>query len=161
MSVEVRTGLPEDVSELADALARDTPRAHTRQRWREHTIGHREMLVALLDGRLAGCVGISVRGGRFGIPGCLRLLGLDVGPSFRRRGVGSALVRAVEDRARRDGTQRVQLEVAVENDVAIDLYEKLGYRREGDQIVNRWMRGTEDGASEVVEEPSWVMVREV
>ena len=60
MTAEVRTGQPEDVSELSDALAPDTSPAHTRQRWHEHTVGHREMLVATLDGRLAGCVGISV-----------------------------------------------------------------------------------------------------
>ena len=124
-------------------------------------MGHREMLVAELDGQIAGCVGISVTGGRHDIRGTLRLLGLDVGPRFRRRGVGTALVRGVEDRARRDGLPSVRLEVAVENDVAISLYEKLGYRREGEPIINRWLRGTEDGSSEVVEEPSWVMVREV
>ena len=156
MTVEVRTGHPEDVSELSVALAPDTSPAHTRQRWQEHTVGHREMLVATLDGRLAGCVGISVRGGRHDLPGTLRLLGLDVGPCFRRRGVGTALVRGVEDRARRDGMPSVRLEVAVENDVAIGLYEKLGYRREGDPIINRWLR-----ADEVVEELSWVMVRRV
>ena len=156
MSVEVRAGQPEDVSELSAALTPDTSPAHTRQRWREHTVSHREMLVATLDGRLAGCVGISVRGGRHDIPGTLRLLGLDVGPRFRRRGVGSALVRGVEDRARRDGMPSVRLEVAIENDVAIGLYEKLGYRREGDPIINRWLR-----AYEVVEELSWVMVRRV
>ncbi len=156
MTVEVRTGQPEDVSELSDALSPDTNPAHTRQRWREHTAGHREMLVATLDGRLAGCVGISVRGGRHDLPGTLRLLGLDVVPCFRRRSVGTALVRGVEDRARRDGMPSVRLEVAVENDVAIGLYEKLGYRREGDPIINRWLR-----ADEVVEELSWVMVRRV
>ena len=118
--------------------------------------GGAEMLVAVLDGNLAGCVGISVRGGRHYIPGTLRLLGLDVGPRFRRKGVGTALVRGVEDRARRDGMPSVRLEVAVENDVAVSLYEKLGYRREGEPIINRWMR-----AAELVEELSWVMVREV
>ncbi len=156
MAVEVRTGQPEDVSELSDALAPDTSSAHTRQRWREHVVGHREMLVALLDGQLAGCVGISVRGGRFEVPGTLRLLGLDVAPRFRRQGVGAALVRGVEDRARREGLPSVRLEVAVDNDAAISLYEKLGYRRDGEPIINRWLR-----ADEVVEELSWVMVREV
>ena len=156
MTVEVRTGLPEDVSKLSAALAPDTSPAHTRQRWQEHTMGHREMLVAELDGQIAGCVGISVTGGRHDIRGTLRLLGLDVGPRFRRRGVGTALVRGVEDRARRDGLPSVRLEVAVENDVAVSLYEKLGYRREGDPIINRWVR-----AGVVVEELSWVMVRRV
>ena len=39
MSVEVRTGQPEDVSELSAVLAPDTRPAHTRQRWHEHTVG--------------------------------------------------------------------------------------------------------------------------
>ena len=38
MSVEVRTGQPQDVSKLSDALAPDTPPVHTRQRSREHTV---------------------------------------------------------------------------------------------------------------------------
>ena len=156
MTAEVRTGQPEDVSELSDALAPDTSPAHTRQRWHEHTVGHREMLVAELDGRLAGCVGISVRGGRHDLPGTLRLLGLDVGPCFRRRGVGTALVRGRggqgaarrhAERSPRGGNRERHRHRPLR---------KTRLPPRGDPIINRWLR-----ADEVVEELSWVMVRRV
>jgi GNAT superfamily N-acetyltransferase len=52
--------------------------------------------------------------------------------ALRRRGVGSALSRAFERRARERGHGVVGLEVGHENRGAIALYERLGYRRTDD-----------------------------
>lgn len=51
---------------------------------------------------------------------------------LRRRGIGAALSRAFEARARGRGHGLVGLEVAEDNAAAIALYERLGYVRTGD-----------------------------
>jgi ribosomal protein S18 acetylase RimI-like enzyme len=65
----------------------------------------------------------------------LRLFALDVGLRFRGRGIGTALIEAVERRARRQGLRGVNLEVGVDNGDAIRLYERLGYRRRGSPVA--------------------------
>ena len=49
-------------------------------------------------------------------------------PSSRGRGVGTALLRKAEERARSMGKRTMSLGVIGENVVAIRLYERLGYR---------------------------------
>ena len=155
--IVVRRAEAEDIAGLADALWPDVRRAQVEYRWEEHRDGYREVLVAKLDGRVVGTV--STSGHRHQMPDSLRMLALDVGPAFRGRGVGAALVRAVEEEARRRGLAQVNLEVAVSNVNAVRLYERLGYSRLGEPVVDRWTRLADDGGSEQVEELSWVMVR--
>ena len=99
--IVVRRAEAEDIAGLADALWPDVRRAQVEYRWEEHRDGYREVLVAKLDGRVVGTV--STSGHRHQMPDSLRMLALDVGPAFRGRGVGAALVRAVEEEARRRG----------------------------------------------------------
>jgi ribosomal-protein-alanine N-acetyltransferase len=56
-----------------------------------------------------------------------RVYTLDVRPDFRRRGVGVALLKSLENELRRLGCEKVILEVAVDNEPAIRLYKSLGY----------------------------------
>lgn len=70
-----------------------------------------------------------------------RLYSIAVDHSARGRGIGEALLRAVERGARTRGCARLRLEVRQDNPGAIRLYEKLGYRRFG-AIVGFY----EDGA---------------
>ena len=114
------------------------------------------MLVAELDGQVVGTV--SMGGHGFQRPGSLRLFALDVGAAFRRRGVGTALVKAVEAMASGRALDEVNLEVAVCNRDVIRLYERLGYRRHGDPVSDRWERRLDDGSSQLVDVPSWVMI---
>ena len=53
---------------------------------------------------------------------------LDVMPQWQRRGLGRALLRAVETEVQRAGARDVGLHVSVENEAARRLYEGLGYR---------------------------------
>jgi len=78
-------------------------------------------LVAECEGRLAGVV-IGAWDGR---RGWLHHLAVD--PGFRRRGIGSALVREVETRLRARGCLKVNLLVFADNSEARAFYRRLGY----------------------------------
>ena len=117
------------------------------------------MLVAESNCDVVGTVSLSGHG--FQIPGSLRMFALDVGPAYRRQGIGTILMEYVEGRARCEGYGKVNLEVALDNGGAIRLYERLGYFRRGEPFTDRWTLLTEDGSREDVEEQSWVMVKEL
>ena len=54
--------------------------------------------------------------------------GVGVVAGRRGEGIGEQLMRAIEDRARSRGIEQLWLEVLVQNEPAIRLYEKLGYQ---------------------------------
>jgi GNAT superfamily N-acetyltransferase len=87
------------------------------------------LFAAVADGRVVGVCGLNVdpylAGGRVG-----RVRHLYVAAGFRRRGIGTALVRAVIMEAR--GTfDRLRLRTASEP--AVRFYESLGFRRTDDE----------------------------
>jgi ribosomal-protein-alanine N-acetyltransferase len=53
---------------------------------------------------------------------------LDVHPLYRRKGVGSRLIQALEEKLRALGARAIRLEAALESPEAMDLYRKAGYR---------------------------------
>ncbi|HET7728174.1 MAG TPA: GNAT family N-acetyltransferase [Candidatus Limnocylindrales bacterium] len=95
------------------------------------------ILVALLDGELAGCLTLvpgpggpyseTERPGEAGI----RMLGVD--PRRQGRGVGRALMLAAIERARAAGARRLTLVVRADNPPAHALYRRLGFRRAPDR----------------------------
>ena len=159
LEVVVRQVRRSDIARLVTVLTPEVSFEQVSQRWREHRDGNRKMFVAALDEELAGTISIGGSGHR--LPDSLRWFALDVGPAFRRRGVGTALIQAAEEEARHQGFQQVNLEVAVDNVDAIRLYEQLGYHRLADRVVDRWWRLSDDGSREEVEELSWLMVKRV
>src|SRR2546428_10263960 len=62
-----------------------------------------EVWLAELDGRVVGCVTVEDRGG------ALELINIDVPRDLQGRGIGTRMVRLVEDRARREGKGWVTL----------------------------------------------------
>lgn len=52
---------------------------------------------------------------------------IDVAVRYRRKGLGSFLLRKMEDMLSERGVEAVYLEVRVDNQAALRLYEKLGY----------------------------------
>lgn len=61
----------------------------------------------------------------------VEVLTVGVAPDARRHGVGKALIEAALATAREAGARACFLEVAVDNEGAIALYERLGFARSG------------------------------
>lgn len=80
-----------------------------------------------------GWVNAAIRGllvgalERDSVPGTLLMDGIFVEPDARGRGVGKALLHAIEERAVRLGLQRVRLDVVDTNPRARALYEREGF----------------------------------
>lgn len=72
----------------------------------------------------------------------LQIMNVATAPTFRRRGVGLALLRQAMERARKRGLERTVLEVRTGNAGAIALYESLGFRR--DAVRRRYYVDGED-----------------
>ncbi len=83
-------------------------------------------LVAWLDGRPAGCGGWRTYHGDPAVAEIKRMFTVS---GARGRGVATALLRALEDSARRAGRKRIILETGDRQPEAIALYRKAGYVR--------------------------------
>ncbi len=101
-------------------------------------------LVAVDDDRAVGLANLGRRGRR------TWLGGVGVLPSKRREGIGELLTRSLLDRAAAVGATEMTLEVIVENEPAIRLYEKLGFVRRRELDVIALERGGSDEAADEV-----------
>jgi RimJ/RimL family protein N-acetyltransferase len=90
--------------------------------------GHPHM-VAVADGNVIGWCDIR-RGARDAQAHC-GVLGMDIVPGWRDRGVGTGLISAALDAARTACLHRVELSAHADNIRAIALYEKVGFTHEG------------------------------
>jgi ribosomal-protein-alanine acetyltransferase len=103
--------------------------------WSPESYLHHRCFVAELEGRVAGYIVFQrVSDGE------TEILNLAVDPSCRRRGVASALLRAVLERS----PGRVWLEVRVSNTAARNLYRKFGFTEAGIR-QNYYANPREDG----------------
>ncbi|WP_307174056.1 GNAT family N-acetyltransferase [Streptomyces africanus] len=111
-------------------------------------VGHTEL-------RWGGCDDAAVRAAR---PGCPEINALSVWPeTLRSRGIGSALIRAAEERARERGRTAIGLGVADDNPRAAVLYARIGYRPLT-PYVGRWSYEGHDGVThECVEELTFLV----
>ena len=80
----------------------------------------------LLDGEtVVGGVGVA----EFeDLPGCCELQKLYLAPAFHGRGLGSQMIRYIEDRARALGYRQIYLETHTALQAALRAYERCGYR---------------------------------
>lgn len=83
-------------------------------------------------GRLAGVVGVSLRGGPDDASWSWHLHGLGVRPAARGRGLGAALTATATRAGLRGGASWVSLGMYAENDTARRIYHRLGYVTEGE-----------------------------
>lgn len=94
------------------------------------------------DGTVLGWCDIE-RHGREGFRHAGRL-GIGLRAEARGRGLGRRLMMAAIDAARRQGLERIELEVFASNTRAIALYESLGFRHEGRKRHARKLDGEYD-----------------
>jgi GNAT superfamily N-acetyltransferase len=94
------------------------------------------------------------------LPGVPRLDHLEVLGPFTRRGIGTALIRAAEDTARRLGHEQLALGVGVDNRGARRLYERLGYADWGHgTVVGTWVEYPDAGPPVALSEVYQVLVK--
>jgi mycothiol synthase len=110
--IEVRRTVTEHVADLENLQ-------HSRQRMSA------AYLLARLDGTPAGC-GMSAI-----FPGteeqAVLFADASVAPSYRRRGIGEALLREISVRARELGKETLQLEVREDDEASVHFVEKRGF----------------------------------
>jgi putative acetyltransferase len=127
--VEAMLDLIDDVVEERRWLSAEPPMP--RERLRERTLEALEdprclLLVAADDGdRLIGALSA------FGRPNRPADIGMSVAKEWRGRGVGTSLLKACVNWARANRIHKLALWVWPHNDVALRLYEKFGFQREG------------------------------
>ena len=77
-------------------------------------------------------------------PGAAEIWQLATMPALQSLGLGTMLIRALEDAARANGFGTVVLLVEVENDRALTLYQRLGYAVTGSEPAS-WDAEEDDG----------------
>jgi len=115
--------------------------------WQEpNLVRSEEVLVAEMDGRIVGVVSVQDRGEN------LELINIDVPQALQGRGIGSQMVRLVEERARREAKKAVTLGTS-RNDKGVawkslPWWQSLGYRITHEE-ENAWTRSIGPGVREI------------
>jgi len=115
--------------------------------WRDpNVVQDEEVLVAEMDGRVVGYVTVEDRGGE------LELVTIHVPLQLQGRGVGTILVRSVEERARAEGKQAVTAGTSRNAQgvawKSLPWWQRLGYRVTHEE-ENAWTRSIGPGVSEI------------
>lgn len=111
-----------------------------RRDWLSRVTSDGHMLVAEIDGRIVGQLGLHIQGaprrrdvGSFGMA---------VHDDFQGRGIGTALMQAMIELADNWlGLRRIELEVYTDNAAGVRLYEKFGFAIEGTGRAWAWRSG--------------------
>jgi ribosomal protein S18 acetylase RimI-like enzyme len=122
--VVIRPAHPTDLNALTDLRP---PRGLHEDRFDRD----KQYVVAEIDGKPAGFGVIQFRGDPMWERPQQVPLVMDVwvAPNLRRRGIGSRMIRALEQSARERGFARVYIQVqADKNPQAVELYKRLGYQ---------------------------------
>jgi ribosomal-protein-alanine acetyltransferase len=59
------------------------------------------------------------------------IITINVPPKYRRKGIGSKLIKEIENILKQKGISECQLEVREDNSAALKLYQSLGYQKMG------------------------------
>jgi putative acetyltransferase len=110
-----------------------------RRDWLARNVKDGHVLVAELDGRVVGNLGLDLhQGRRRDVAG----MGMSVHDAYHGRGVGTALMVAMADLADKWlALRRIELTVYTDNAAAIHLYEKFGFVIEGTAHGYAWRNG--------------------
>jgi len=125
----IRRAAPADLDALLALERRAFTTDHlSRRQYRHHIGSESARVLAAVDA--SGLLGKAVVFFRSNSD-IARLYSIAVADAARGRGIGEALIGAVERTARARGSRRLRLEVRQDNAAAVRLYERLGYRRFG------------------------------
>ncbi len=112
---------PGEMKRPVETYAKRMAEGYEKQKWM--------MFVAEVDEELVGVAYASRGDAKRTSHSCL--FGLGVLAAHWRQGIGQALMNALEDWAKDHGIHRIELTVISTNTRAIQLYERLGFGREG------------------------------
>jgi putative acetyltransferase len=145
----IRASEPEDVPDLTEVM--NQPRAvwgtmqlpftsvATRRERFKVTSTNQTLLVAVIDGKVIGSLGLARLEGRRSHVGTF---GMAVHDAYAGRGAGTALIAAAVEQADRWlNLRRLELTVWADNARAIALYERFGFEREGRMGDYAWRDG--------------------
>ncbi|HKO84088.1 MAG TPA: GNAT family N-acetyltransferase [Actinomycetota bacterium] len=160
--VEIRPGSAADLIALVAALGqRDFFADRLARQHQERGV----LLVAWLAAQPVGDVYLlaepaDVPKVRHYLPGVPQLHHLEVVGPLQRCGIGTALVQALEDTARRLGDERLALGVGLANVHARRLYERLGYVDwDHGPVVGTWRAVGDDGTAVTVSQLIDILVK--
>jgi GNAT superfamily N-acetyltransferase len=162
--LEIRPGSVADLPTLVAVLGQ--------RRWFSDQLARQRagggvLLVAWLEDHPAGDVYLSLepdpnQAVRRHLPGVPTLVHLEVLGPHQRRGIGTALIHAGEDTARRLGHPRLAMGVGLDNHDARRLYERLGYTDWGHGMVEAsWEEHDHSGHPVTVSETIHMLVRDL
>lgn len=145
----IRALEPGDIPDLTEAWNQPNAYAGTlqlpytsvdaRQKRNANTPASLTRLVAVIDGKVIGCIGLERFENRRSHAG---QFGLAVHDAYAGRGAGTALLAAVIDLADNWlNLKRLELSVYADNTRAIALYERFGFEREGLRRAYAWRNG--------------------
>ena len=145
----IRALEPGDIPDLTEAWNQPNAYAGTlqlpytsvdaRQKRSANTPATLTRLVAVIDGKVIGCIGLERFENRRSHVG---QFGLAVHDAYAGRGAGTALLAAMIDLADNWlNLKRLELGVYADNARAIALYERFGFEREGLRRAYAWRNG--------------------
>jgi GNAT superfamily N-acetyltransferase len=149
-AIEVRALQAEEVGRLE----RDEPpgRGFARAMWALQEAGGSTLLVAWDGDRPVGAGQLDLRGD---VP---ELRNLRVDAAERGRGIGTALIRAAEERVT---PGRLTVGVGLDNPRARALYERLGYRGTGEVATTSFSYVDDDGVTRQATETDETLARDL
>jgi N-acetylglutamate synthase-like GNAT family acetyltransferase len=156
-NITIRPAVDSDSAALVRILAPEVSKGVVVNRFAELHAGLRLLLVIEADGIITGTVSMSPKPDEDGVT--RRLFALDIGSTYRRRGMATLLIEDVEQRVLASGHTVLRLEVSVDNHRAVSLYEKLGYERTGQPQKLQWSQQVDGHPSEIVTETSQRMLK--
>ena len=143
-SLQIREMRKDDPPAIAMAFA-DMNKCHKQyeQYWQENADGRRVTLVALLDGSVVGYTNVIWQPDyqAFRQRGIPEINDMNTVTHLRKNGIGTRMIEAAEELARRAGKEVIGIGVGVTPDYAIAqrLYPKLGYVSDGTGVhPDKW-----------------------
>lgn len=126
-NLTLRTAGADDIPAMVEIENRCFSRPNTEESFRREIEGNPDMDYALaeVDGKPAGYAGL------WRVAGEGHINNVAVDPGYRKRGIGTEIIKKLMDDARKEGIKEFTLEVRPSNEAAIALYRKFGFDSEG------------------------------